>query len=92
MSAREVESITIVELIKDMVGEGVNLYPCRKANPGGKILEVRNFSREPILKNIQFSLRKGEILGIAGLKGSGRTELARSLSGLDGYDRGEISL
>ncbi|MDD3427775.1 MAG: sugar ABC transporter ATP-binding protein [Caldisericia bacterium] len=86
----DVKLIDMNKLVESMVGEGIDLYPKRESNIGETILEVRNFIRTPIIKNVNFSLRKGEILGIAGLKGSGRTELARSICGLDSHNKGEI--
>jgi ABC-type sugar transport system ATPase subunit len=62
-------------------------------NRGEKIdntLEVIGFKREGILKNISFTLSKGEILGIAGLAGAGRTELMRALMGIDRIDSGSV--
>jgi ribose transport system ATP-binding protein len=80
-------------IIKQMVGrELTESFPERKAEPGEVVLEVNNISRDGILKNISFNLRKGEILGFAGLVGSGRTELVRAIYGADLKDRGEIKL
>ncbi len=79
------------ELIKLMVGrELTDSYPVRRKNCVEDILEVRNLSTVKV-RNINFSLKKGEILGIAGLVGAGRTELARALFGLDKYT-GDIIL
>jgi ABC-type sugar transport system ATPase subunit len=57
-----------------------------------KILEVRNLTRGGSVRNVTFDLRRGEVLGIAGLVGSGRTELARLLAGADRRDSGRVSL
>lgn len=54
------------------------------------ILEVKGLSREGWYKNVNFSLKRGEILGIAGMLGSGRTELLRGIFGADPVDRGEV--
>ncbi|NNU62852.1 sugar ABC transporter ATP-binding protein [Ochrobactrum soli] len=56
------------------------------------VLQIRNLSRKNAFSNISFDLHKGEILGIAGLLGSGRTELLRSIFGADPFDEGEIRL
>jgi ribose transport system ATP-binding protein len=80
-------------IIRWMVGRDLtNTYPPRTVTPGDVILEVRNLSRRGELHDINFNLRSGEILGIAGLVGSGRTELVRALYGADPIDSGEITL
>src|SRR5204863_10091809 len=71
-----------------------NLFPERhpKAATHEKILEVRNLVAPPLLKDASFELRRGEILGIAGLMGSGRTPLLRAIFGLDKAESGTITL
>lgn len=59
---------------------------------GDPVLEVEGFTRRGVIDNINFTLRKGEVLGIWGLRGSGRTELARALVGLDPIDKGRIKI
>ena len=54
------------------------------------LLEVKNLNRKGVFKDINFSLRKGEILGISGLMGAGRTEVMRGIFGIDPIDSGEI--
>jgi ABC-type sugar transport system ATPase subunit len=79
------------ELIRMMVNRELReLYPKRKAKKGEEILRVENLSSEGKLKNINFTLYRGEILGIGGLLGSGRTELARALFGADKIDDGDL--
>lgn len=81
------------ELITYMVGrEIINIYPEKKAIPGDVFLSVKGLERKGVLKNINFELKRGEILGIAGLVGAGRTELARALMGVDPIDGGEITI
>jgi len=79
-------------LIKLMVGRELKeYYPKRKIERGETILEVKNLSsRIAGLKKINFQLHRGEILGLAGLVGAGRTELAKTLFGLYPYEEGEI--
>ena len=89
-------------LIKNMVGREINnIYPPRNHKIGDEVvLEVENWNAyspklgRAVLKDVKFKLRKGEIIGIAGLMGSGRTELAKSLFGNpDGYEiQGELTL
>jgi len=86
-----VSQITRDAIIEKMVGRSLDLeYPARTAKPSEPILDVRHLSRGKKLHNISFTLHKGEILGIAGLVGAGRTELAEALFGADPADSGEI--
>jgi ribose transport system ATP-binding protein len=84
------------QLIARMVGRSVtNLFPDRApadARAGDVVLTVRDLAALPGLKHASFELRRGEILGIAGLMGSGRTELVRALFGLAPATSGEIAL
>jgi ribose transport system ATP-binding protein len=87
-------SITLDEVVNRMVGRSLGQqYPARESRPSDtKILEVKHLSRAGVLKDISFDLYRGEILGIAGLMGAGRTELARAVFGADARDEGEIVL
>ena len=92
----EIATVTDEELIAQMVGRPVeNLFPHRSGKflqDADTILEVRDLSSPPDLKNASFKLRRGEILGIAGLMGSGRTQLVRTLFGLEKAQSGSINL
>ena len=82
---------TTGEIVGLMVGRQLSQrFPERTPNIGERILEVRGLNRDGVLKDISFDLRQGEILGIAGLMGAGRTELARAVFGADEIDSGEI--
>lgn len=82
---------TIDHLIKLMVGREIgNKFPKVEAKKEDILLEVKNLNRKGVFKNINFSLRKGEILGISGLMGAGRTEVMRGIFGVDPIDSGEI--
>jgi ribose transport system ATP-binding protein len=89
---KETDSLSMSELIKGMVGEDVELFPGREHNIGDPIFIVKDLMVPPLVKDLNLSLRKGEVLGIAGIKGSGRTELARAICGLDAIGSGEIIL
>jgi ribose transport system ATP-binding protein/inositol transport system ATP-binding protein len=81
------------ELISMMVGrELTEYYTKSKHDFGDVILKVENLSKANVLDNISFNLRKGEILGISGLVGAGRTELARAIFGIDRFDSGTVTL
>ncbi len=84
---------TIPELVKMMVGRPITeIYPTRDHKPGEVIFEVKNLNQGKRLKNISFSVRRGEVLGVAGLVGAGRTETARAVFGADPIDSGEVYL
>ncbi|GAA4838254.1 hypothetical protein GCM10025787_18340 [Saccharopolyspora rosea] len=79
------------ELVRLMVGRTVEQqYPPREAEIGDVRLEVRGLTAHGVLSDISFTARAGEVVGIGGLVGAGRTELVRALFGADRYDRGEV--
>ncbi len=83
--------VTEKELIAWMVGREMNeMYPKAEVEIGKPILEVKNLCKEGLLKNISFEVRQGEIFGVAGLAGAGRTEMAECLSGLMQRDSGNV--
>lgn len=78
-------------LISMMVGrELTNIFPKEDAEIGDVILEVRNLNRKGKVNNVSFVLRQGEILGLAGLMGAGRTEIIEGIFGIEKIDSGEI--
>jgi ribose transport system ATP-binding protein len=89
-----IASITDDELIAHMVGRPIETLfpPRRRAESDETILEARDLSVLPDVKNASFDLKRGEILGIAGLMGSGRTELIRSLFAIDRPSDGSLSV
>ncbi|QHW35392.1 sugar ABC transporter ATP-binding protein [Paenibacillus rhizovicinus] len=86
------KAITVEQIIAMMVGR--ELYAAANARQRTEseqiVLEVKGLNRGKAIKNVGFQLRKGEILGMAGLIGAGRTEVARALFGADPIDSGEI--
>jgi ABC-type sugar transport system ATPase subunit len=88
----DVNNLDRASLIKHMTGRRiVDIYPPKSKITGETIMEVKNLnSKAHKLTNISFSARKGEVLGITGLVGAGRTELVRVVFGADNYDSGEI--
>jgi ribose transport system ATP-binding protein len=91
ISTKRIGETSKDELIKMMVNrELTELFPKRTSKICEEILKVCNLTSKEKIKKISFNLHRGEILGIAGLLGSGRTELAHALFGLDKIDSGEI--
>lgn len=94
IDTREMATVDRDELIKLMVGRELSqVFPKREVKLGETVLELKNFGcRAARIHNLNLSVRAGEIVGIAGLVGAGRTEFARSVFGLDTADSGEILL
>ena len=85
------EEITEETIIKAMVGRNLeNIFDKQYAEIGETALEVKNLYTKNFLKNISFNVRKGEIVGFAGLVGAGRSEVMRAVFGLDAITGGEI--
>jgi len=80
-------------LIAMMVGrELTNLFPKEDATIGEVVLSVRNLTRNGIVHDVSFDLRRGEILGLSGLMGAGRTEVIEGIFGIKPIDAGEITI
>jgi ABC-type sugar transport system ATPase subunit len=80
-------------LIRAMVGRPLAaIYPVRQARPGPALLECRNLARRTVFRDVSFSLHGGEVVGMFGLVGSGRSDLARALSGATPAEAGEIRI
>jgi len=91
VSTRDMSDITRDEIIRLMVGrELAEEFPRLPRTPGQIKLEARNISRRGVFSSVSLALRAGEIVGLTGLVGSGRTEVARALFGADPPDSGEI--
>ena len=76
IGTRLVKDLTMDDMITMMIGRELSeLYPKIKTEIGDPVLEVKDLSHEKYFKNVSFTLRSGEILGIAGLVGAGRTEI-----------------
>lgn len=92
VSTAEYSAIGMDEIVNQMVGRKIeNLFPPKQNVPTTeKLLEVRNIARSGLLHDISFDLYRGEILGIAGLMGAGRSELGRAIFGADPIDSGEV--
>lgn len=89
-----IANIDVNRMITRMVGRDIhNMFPPKISTPADReILNVEGVSQTGIVRDIHFDLKQGEILGIFGLMGSGRTELARMIFGIDEYETGRIFL
>lgn len=93
VSTDRAEDLDLETVINRMVGRKLdNAYPKEEVPLGDVALEVEHFSMKNIFDDISFQVRKGEIVGFAGLVGAGRTETMRAMYGLDPHDSGTIKL
>ena len=91
ISSRPTEETNMDQIVGDMVGRVMSeYYPARTNVPGDEIFRVEGFTRPGVFRDISFNLRKGEILGVAGLMGAGRTEIMRAIFGVDPHESGKL--
>jgi rhamnose transport system ATP-binding protein len=91
IATRSISDVTEASLVTMMVGRDIEqLFPKEDIPLGDTVLEVRGLSLEGVVRDVSFAVRAGEILGIAGLVGSGRTELAQTIFGVTPSTSGEI--
>ena len=91
VGTRAIGETTMAELVRLMVGRDLkDQFPKQRATIGEEVLRVDRLRRDGVLHDISFSLRRGEVVGLAGLMGSGRTELARAIFGADTIDGGRV--
>jgi rhamnose transport system ATP-binding protein len=90
----DLAGLTANDLVRAMVGRELAERPpeAAGAKPGEPMLTVERLTREGIFTDISFTVRAGEIVALAGLVGSGRSEVARAVFGIDRYDAGEITI
>ncbi len=93
IDTRLVSEVDRNQIISMMIGRDVgDLYRKDDVTIGAPVLEVRNLTKHGILRDISFTLHRGEIVGLAGLVGAGRTDLAAALFGEKPFDEGEVLL
>lgn len=93
VESRSTEGITAGEMIRLMVGRDLTeVFPKREVAIGEVVLSVSGLARAGAFSNISFTVRAGEIVGMAGLVGAGRTEVARAIFGLDRADAGTVEV
>ena len=82
---------SVAELVRQMVGRDVaELFPKLPAEIGGDLLVVEGLTRTGVFHDISFTVRAGEIVGLAGLVGAGRSEVVRAIFGVDPYEAGSV--
>lgn len=92
VGTKDISEVTMPGLVKMMIGRDLkDVYPRWTRSFGDVLLEVKNINRPGILQDVSFNVRAGEIIGIAGMRGSGRTELVRAIFGADPHS-GTITL
>jgi rhamnose transport system ATP-binding protein len=93
VDTKPMQDVTRDDLIRMMVGRTItNLFPKQDVHAGDIVLKVENLSREGSFYDVSFELRRGEILGLAGLVGAGRTNVARAIFGVEPPTAGRIEI
>lgn len=91
VSTLSVSHTSYEQLIRLMIGQTVdNFFPERSHEPGPVVLQVRDLTRNGVFTDVRFEVRAGEIVGIGGLVGSGRSEVLRAICGADPYSSGDV--
>ena len=93
VSTDRIEDTSVSEIVARMVGREVSeLFPKTPAPVGDVVLDVQGLTTAGVFHDVTFSVRSGEIVGLAGLVGAGRSEIARAVFGVDPYDAGSVTL
>lgn len=90
-ASAEESDVSIPFIVQKMVGDVASHYPKERVAPGEVVLQLDDLATDNRVDGVSFSLRRGEVFGIGGVLGSGRTEFARALFGLDRITRGTIT-
>ena len=93
VSENPVEKTDLQKVIKEMVGrELTEMFPKTENKIGSVVLEVNDLTNPAYFRNISFTVKKGEIVALAGLVGAGRSEVARAIFGVDKYETGSVKI
>ncbi|MEV0494824.1 sugar ABC transporter ATP-binding protein [Streptomyces atratus] len=93
IASEPLAGLTEDDLVRRMVGRDLDeLYPKQETETGEAALTVRRLTREGVFTDVSFEVRRGEIVGLAGLVGAGRSEVARAVFGVDRWDGGEVEV
>ena len=86
-----IDEVSVDEIIRSMVGRELSaLFPKTETEPGEVVLAVDGLGRDKVLRDISFTVRRGEIVALAGLVGAGRSEVARAIFGIDKRTSGSV--
>ncbi len=89
----DIRDLTEQKMVELMINKNMDaFFPKRKVGIGDVVFSVKNLTRGNKVKDVSFDLKRGEILGLTGLLGAGRTEIARCIFGIDEYEKGEMVL
>ncbi|MFB9307793.1 rhamnose transport system ATP-binding protein [Agromyces hippuratus] len=93
ISTNRIADTNVDEIVRQMVGRDVTeLFPKQETTIGGPLLEVEGLTSAGVFHDISLTVRAGEIVGLAGLVGAGRSEVARAIFGVDHYQAGSVRL
>ena len=93
VSTDAIKDVTEDEIVRRMVGREVkDLFPKQETTIGEVLLEVTDLTAPGVFHDVSFTVRSGEIVGLAGLVGAGRSEIARAVFGVDDYQSGKVTL
>jgi rhamnose transport system ATP-binding protein len=90
--SRELAGLNADDLVRAMVGRELEEHVPREQSIGQPVLRVERLTREGVFVDVSFEVRAGEIVALAGLVGAGRSEVARAIFGIDGFDGGSASM
>jgi rhamnose transport system ATP-binding protein len=92
VATHDIPKTSVGEVVREMVGRDIEtLFPKEDAEIGDVVLEVEHLTRAGVFDDVNLTVRAGEIVGLAGLVGAGRTEVARAVFGIDPYDSGTVT-
>src|SRR3954452_2751579 len=93
VGTRPIAETTVGEMVNLMVGREVaDLYPKQENEIGDAVLQVEGLNSAGVFHDVSFTVRRGEIVGLAGLVGAGRSEIARAVFGVDRYESGTVTM
>ncbi|ONK09912.1 sugar ABC transporter ATP-binding protein [Streptomyces sp. MP131-18] len=91
VSTDRVADVTVDTVVRRMVGREVSaLFPKQDVEPGDVVLDVRGLTRTGVFEDVSLTVRRGEIVALAGLVGAGRSEVVRAVFGIDRYESGDV--